>query len=58
MQILRGRGKICNSHGEYIIEIEDGRRGQGTIGINSYSSFELVIDSFNMKGTGPLKHAE
>ena len=94
MQILRGRGKIYTSQGEYldkvtydiylksrngtgtewqgeitpdsgimpfgeyIIEVEDGRRGHGTIGINTYSSFELVVDSFSIKGTGPLTPQE
>ena len=42
--------------GEYIIELDDGRRGTGTAGINTYSSFELVVDSFGIKGTGPLKN--
>lgn len=91
MQILRGRGKIYTSRGEYldkvtyeiylksrndtgtewrgditpdsgiiplgnhIIELEDGRRGTGSIGINTYSSFELVADSFSIKGTSPFK---
>ena len=92
MNILRGRGKIYTSQGEYldevtyeiylksrngtgtewqgeivpdsgilpvgnhIIELEDGRRGIGITGINTYSSFELVVDSFSIKGTGPFKH--
>jgi hypothetical protein len=91
MKILRGRGKIYTSQGEYldevtyeiylkssngtgtewlgeitpdagilpvgnhIIELEDGRRGTGITGINTYSSFELVVDSFSIEGTGPLK---
>ena len=91
MQILRGRGKIYTSQGEYldkvtydiylksrngtgtewqgeitpdsdiiplgnhIIELEDGRRGTGITGINTYSSFELVVDSFSIKGTSPFK---
>ena len=40
--------------GDHIIEMEDGRRGTGIIGINTYSSFELVVDSFSIKGTGTL----
>jgi hypothetical protein len=90
MQTLRGRGKIYDSHGDYldeityeiflksrngggaewqgeitpdngimpvgnhIIELEDGRRGPGVTGINTYSSFELVVDSYSVRGTGPL----
>jgi hypothetical protein len=41
--------------GNHIIELEDGRRGTGITGINTYSSFELVVDSFSIKGTGPLE---
>lgn len=41
--------------GNHIIELADGRRGTAVVGINTYSSFELVVDSFNIKGTGPLK---
>ena len=40
--------------GNHIIELEDGRRGPGITGINTYSSFELVVDSFSIKGTGPM----
>ena len=40
--------------GNHVIEIEDGRRGAGTAGVNTYSSFELVVDSFSIKGTEPL----
>ena len=40
--------------GEHIIELEDGRRGPGITGINTFSSFELVVDSFSIRGTGPL----
>jgi hypothetical protein len=36
--------------------LEDGRRGACVAGINTYSSFELVVDSFSITGTGPLKH--
>ncbi len=42
--------------GKHIIELEDGRRGTCLTGINTYSSFELVVDSFSIKGTGPLKN--
>lgn len=41
--------------GNHIIELEDGRRGLGIIGINTYSSFELVVDSFSIKGTSSFK---
>jgi hypothetical protein len=40
--------------GSHIIELEDGRRGPGITGINTYSSFELVTDSYSVRGTGPL----
>ena len=41
--------------GNHIIELEDGRRGTGITGINTYSSFELVVDSYSIKGTSPFK---
>jgi hypothetical protein len=40
--------------GEYVIELADGRRGPGVTEINSYSSFELVVDSYSIRGIGPL----
>jgi hypothetical protein len=40
--------------GNYIIELEDGRRGPCVTRMNTYSSFGLVVDSFNLEGTGPL----
>jgi len=42
--------------GKHIIELEDGRRGTCIANFNTYSSFELVVDSFSIKGTGPLKN--
>ncbi len=42
--------------GNYIIELEDGRKGPCNIGLKTTSSFGLVVDSFNLKGTGPLTH--
>lgn len=93
MQILRGKGKIYDSHenyldevtyeiqyqspagsngeewwgeitpdngimpvGNYIIELNDGRRGQCVIRMKTNSSFGLVIDTYHLEGTGPFKH--
>ncbi len=42
--------------GNYIIELEDGRRGTCIIRMNTYSSFGLVTDSFSVEGTSPIKH--
>ena len=42
--------------GNYIIELEDGRRGTCTTRMNTYSSFGLVTDSFSMEGTSPINH--
>jgi len=44
--------------GDYIIELADGRRGPGTASLKTYSSFGLVVDSFGLRGTGPLEHRE
>jgi hypothetical protein len=57
------RGEITPDNGimpsgNHIIELEDGRRGPCTIGINTYSSFGLVVDSFDVEGTGPLARPE
>jgi len=40
--------------GNYIIELDDGRRGPCVIEMKTTSSFGLVVDSFNLKGAGPL----
>ena len=40
--------------GDYVIELEDGRRGLCVSKILSYSSFGLVVDSFGVEGTGPF----
>jgi hypothetical protein len=42
--------------GKHMIELEDRRRGTCETGVNTYSSFELVVDSFSVKGTGPLEN--
>ena len=54
------RGEITPSNGimpvgNHIIELDDGRRGPCIISIKTTSSFGLVIDSYNVEGTGPLK---
>jgi hypothetical protein len=53
------RGEITPDNGimpmgNHIIELDDGRRGPCIIKINTYSSFGLVVDSFDVEGTGPL----
>lgn len=53
------RGEITPDNGimpmgSHIMELDDGRRGTCTIKINTYSSFGLVVDSFEVEGTGPL----
>ena len=40
--------------GNHIIELDDGRRRPCIISIKTTSSFGLVVDSYNLKGTGPL----
>lgn len=50
MEVNWGRGKIYNRHGEYVDEI--------SYDIYSCSSFEIVIDRFNIRDTSPLKHTE
>lgn len=40
--------------GNYIIELEDGRRAPCISRMNTYSSFGLVVDSYRLEGTGPL----
>jgi len=89
MQTLRGKGKIYNSRGECLsevdyeifrdgpvderwwgeitpaegimlmgscmIELQNGQRGTCTIRLRTNSSFGLVIDSFDVLGSGPLE---
>ncbi len=40
--------------GNYIIELEDGRKGACVTKMRTNSSFGLVVDSFSLEGTGPL----
>ena len=40
--------------GNYIIELDDGRRGPCIIKIKTTSSFDLVVDSFDIEVTGSL----
>ena len=40
--------------GNYIIELEDGRSGPCIIRVKTTSSFELVVDSYDIEGTGRL----
>jgi hypothetical protein len=40
--------------GNYIIELEDGRRGPCITTMKTTSSFGLVFDSYNLEGTGSL----
>jgi hypothetical protein len=88
MQTLRGKGKIYNSRGDCLsdvdyeihlngssaqewwgeitpregimpmgscmIELENGQRGPCAIRMRTNSSFGLVIDSFDILGSGPL----
>jgi len=42
--------------GNYIIELDDGRRGPCITRMKTTSSFGLVVDSYNLEGTGPLTH--
>jgi hypothetical protein len=42
--------------GNYIIELDDGRKGRCTIKIKTTSSFGLVVDSYNLEGNGALTH--
>ena len=44
--------------GNYILEMEDGRRGSCVTQMNTYSSFGLVVDSFNLQGIGPFTRAK
>lgn len=41
--------------GNYIIELEDGRRGPCVTTMKTISSFGLAFDSYNLEGTGSLK---
>lgn len=54
------RGEITPNNGimpvgNHIIELDDGRRGPCVISIKATSSFGLVVDSYNVEGTGPLE---
>ena len=40
--------------GSYIIELEDGHRGPCRTSMNTYSSFDFVVDSVHVEGTGPF----
>ena len=40
--------------GNYIIELDDGRRGLCTAKMKTTSSFGLAFDSYNLEGTGSL----
>jgi hypothetical protein len=40
--------------GNYIIELDDGRRGLCTTKMKTTSSFGLAFDSYNLEGTGSL----
>jgi hypothetical protein len=42
--------------GNYILELEDSRRGTCITKMNTYSSFGLVVDSYSLEGTSQLKH--
>jgi hypothetical protein len=44
--------------GNYIIELDDGRRGPCITKIRTNSSFGLVVDSYNLEGTGSLTYKE
>ena len=53
------RGEITPDNGiiltgNYIIELEDRRKGTCIVGMKTTSSFGLVFDSFSVEGTGPL----
>jgi hypothetical protein len=87
MQTLRGKGRIYNSRGDClgevdyeifrnestgewwgeitpeiaimpmgscIVELENGARGPCAVRMRTNSSFGLVIDSFDVLGSGPL----
>ena len=56
---MEWRGEITPADGimpmgDHILELKDGRRGPCIIRINTYSSFGLVVDSFDVEGTGWL----
>ena len=40
--------------GNHIIELDDGRKGHCFIRVKTTSSFRLVVDSYDLEGTGPL----
>jgi len=40
--------------GNYIIELDNGRKGRCIIRLKTSSSFDLVVDSFDLEGAGPL----
>jgi hypothetical protein len=40
--------------GNYIIELNDGRRGPCVASMKTHSSFGLAFDSYNLEGTGSL----
>ena len=40
--------------GNYIIELDDGRKGPCIIKTKTTSSFGLVVDSYDLEGNGPL----
>jgi len=42
--------------GNHIIELDDGRRVPCIIKIKTTSSFGLVVDSYDLEGTGSLTH--
>ena len=55
------RGEITPDNGimplgSHVIELDDGRRGTCNIKVKTTSSFELVVDSYDIEGTGALTH--
>lgn len=42
--------------GNYIIELNDGRRGTCIAHMKTTSSFGLAFDSYNLEGTGSFTH--
>jgi hypothetical protein len=40
--------------GKCVIELENGLRGPGTVRMRTNSSFGLVVDSFDVRGSGPF----